>query len=80
MRGRLMGKQASIKTLVSAVLFTLAYSPLMGSVNGTAALAQAVQNTTTSYEYDAMGNRTKITDPLGNITTQSYDPLGRLIQ
>ncbi|WP_211443568.1 RHS repeat protein [Collimonas humicola] len=80
MRGRLMGKQAGIKTLVSAVLFTLAYSPLLGGVNGTAALAQAVQNTTTSYEYDAMGNRTKITDPLGNITTQSYDPLGRLIQ
>ncbi|WP_211441782.1 RHS repeat protein [Collimonas humicola] len=75
-----MGKQAGIKTLASAVLFTLAYSPLLGSVNGTTALAQAVQNTTTSYEYDAMGNRTKITDPLGNITTQSYDPLGRLIQ
>jgi len=80
MRGRLMGKQAGIKALVSAVLFTLAYSPLLGSLNGTTALAQVVQNTTTSYEYDAMGNRTKITDPLGNITTQSYDPLGRLIQ
>ncbi|MFJ2988636.1 RHS repeat-associated core domain-containing protein [Collimonas sp. NPDC087041] len=75
-----MGKQPGIKTLVSAVLFTLAYSPLLGSVNGTVAAAQAVQNTTTSYEYDAMGNRTKITDPLGHVTTQSYDPLGRLIQ
>ncbi|HWX02772.1 RHS repeat protein [Collimonas sp.] len=69
-----------IKTLVSAVLFTLAYSPMLGSVNGTAALAQAVQNTTASYEYDAMGNRTKITDPLGHVTTQGYDSLGRLIQ
>ncbi|MFJ2988645.1 RHS repeat-associated core domain-containing protein [Collimonas sp. NPDC087041] len=75
-----MGKQPGIKTLVSAVLFTLSYSPLLGSLNGTLAAAQAVQNTTTSYEYDAMGNRTKITDPLGHITTQSYDPLGRLIQ
>ncbi|MFJ2986825.1 RHS repeat-associated core domain-containing protein [Collimonas sp. NPDC087041] len=75
-----MGKQLGIKTLVSAVLFTLAYSPLLGSVNGSVAQAQTSQNTTTSYEYDAMGNRTKITDPLGHITTQSYDPLGRLIQ
>jgi RHS repeat-associated protein len=80
MNGRLRGKQPGIKTLVSAVLFTLAYSPLLGSLNGTTASAQAVQNTTTSYEYDAMGNRTKITDPLGHITTQSYDPLGRLVQ
>ena len=80
MNGCLTRKQAGIKTLVSAVLFTLAYSPLLGSLNGTTAVAQTVQNTTTSYEYDAMGNRTKITDPLGHITTQGYDSLGRLIQ
>lgn len=42
-----------------------------------AALAQT-QNTTYQYEYDAMGNRTRITDPLGNVTLQRYDALNRL--
>lgn len=68
------------KALVSTILFALAYSPLLGSLNGTLAMAQVVQNTTTSYEYDAMGNRTKITDPLGHVTRKSYDTLSRLIQ
>ncbi|MFC5475761.1 RHS repeat-associated core domain-containing protein [Paraherbaspirillum soli] len=68
MRGRFTLNQHRIKTIVGAVLFTLAGATV------------AQQNTTTSYEYDAMGNRTKITDPLGHVTTQSYDTLGRLIQ
>ncbi|WP_230427212.1 RHS repeat-associated core domain-containing protein [Collimonas humicola] len=80
MSGRFISQQPGIKPLLSAVLFTLAYSPLLGSVTGTRAVAQTSQNTTTSYEYDAMGNRTKITDPLGHVTTQSYDGLGRLVQ
>lgn len=34
----------------------------------------------TQYEYDANGNRTKVTDPLSHITTQTYDALNRLQQ
>lgn len=40
--------------------------------------AAAQQNTTTKYEYDAMGNLTKITDPLLRVTDQQYDALNRL--
>ncbi|MFC5472331.1 RHS repeat-associated core domain-containing protein [Paraherbaspirillum soli] len=68
MRRRFTLNQQRIKTIVGAVLFTLAGTTV------------AQQNTTFSYEYDAMGNRTKITDPLGHVTTQSYDSLGRLMQ
>lgn len=34
---------------------------------------------TTSYEYDANGNRTKLTDPLSRSTAAGYDALNRLI-
>ena len=37
------------------------------------------QNQTTSYTQDANGNVTSITDPLGRITTQTYDALNRLV-
>jgi YD repeat-containing protein len=36
-------------------------------------------NQTTTYEYDANGNLTKITDPLTRQTTQTYDALNRLL-
>ncbi len=42
-----------------------------------AVLAQT-QNTTTKYEYDAMGNVTKITNPNNAISIQAYDALNRL--
>jgi RHS repeat-associated protein len=35
---------------------------------------------TTSYVYDANGNRTTITDPLGRVTHQVFDPLNRRTQ
>ncbi|MCW7537680.1 type IV secretion protein Rhs [Aquabacterium sp. A7-Y] len=38
------------------------------------------QDTTTQYEYDAEGNRTKITDPRAQVTIQRYDNLDRLKQ
>jgi YD repeat-containing protein len=44
-----------------------------------AGLAQT-QTSTYQYEYDAMGNLTKVTDPLGRITNQSYDSLYRVTQ
>jgi YD repeat-containing protein len=53
---------------------------LFASLNGTIARAQAVQNTTYSYLYDAMGNPTQLTDPLGRVSNQSYDPLNRVKQ
>ena len=36
------------------------------------------QNTTYQYEYDELGNVTKITSPLKAVTQQRYDALGRL--
>jgi len=38
------------------------------------------QNQTANYGYDANGNATSVTDPLGNKTTLVYDPLNRLIK
>jgi len=38
------------------------------------------QNQTANYGYDANGNATSVTDPLGNKTTLAYDPLNRLIK
>ncbi|MEV0217933.1 hypothetical protein [Streptomyces sp. NPDC050704] len=32
----------------------------------------------TAYEYDARGNRTKVTDPAGNVWTYTYDARGRV--
>lgn len=37
------------------------------------------QSGTTKYEYDAMGNVTKITNPNNAVTVQTYDALGRLV-
>lgn len=38
------------------------------------------QVSTWQYQYDANGNLTQITDPLGNVTNQSWDGLNRLLQ
>jgi YD repeat-containing protein len=35
---------------------------------------------TTTYAYDANGNRSNITDPLGRVTTQAHDALNRRVQ
>ena len=70
----------TVRAIASAVLFTLGYTPIAGSITGTLAAAQTAQTTTTSYQYDANGNLTQITDPLGRSTNQSYDALNRLKQ
>jgi RHS repeat-associated protein len=49
-------------------------------MTATVAAADTVQNSTFSYQYDANGNLTQTTDPLGKVTNFSYDPLGRLTQ
>jgi RHS repeat-associated protein len=35
---------------------------------------------TTTYGYDANGNRVSITDPLGHVTTQAFDALNRVVR
>ena len=45
-----------------------------------ATAAQTTQDTTYSYQYDANGNLTQITDPLGYLTKYSYDALDRRIK
>ena len=42
--------------------------------------AHAQQDTTYQYQYDANGNLTQVTDPLGHITNHTYDALNRLQQ
>lgn len=39
--------------------------------------AAQVQSTTSSFEYDIAGNLTKLTNPLKQTSTYTYDPLGR---
>jgi YD repeat-containing protein len=45
-------------------------------------LAQDIgaQSQTTQYAYDAQGNVTGVTDPLGHATANGYDALNRLVQ
>ncbi|WP_329545889.1 polymorphic toxin-type HINT domain-containing protein [Streptomyces sp. NBC_01356] len=40
--------------------------------------ASTADGRVTAYEYDARGNRTKVTDPAGNVWTSVYDARGRL--
>lgn len=70
-------------TMSKFTQFKLRSHILVGALGFTAffscnALAQT-QNGTTKYEYDAMGNVTKITNPNNAVSTQSYDALGRLV-
>jgi len=74
-----MNRSFPTRTVISAVIIALVYTPMLGSVTGTAAFAQT-QNTTSNYLYDAMDNRTQATDPLGNVTNFSYDALHRVKQ
>jgi RHS repeat-associated protein len=67
-------KASAQRITVGALIVTLAYTPFLSSL----ASAQA-QTSMTAFEYDGAGNVVKITDPRGKITTQSYDPLDRLI-
>jgi YD repeat-containing protein len=40
--------------------------------------SSATAGRTTTYEYDARGNRHKVTDPAGNVWTYTYDARGRV--
>jgi YD repeat-containing protein len=67
-------KSGARRLTASALIIALAYTPFLSEL----ASAQA-QTSTTTYEYDGAGNITKITDPRGKVTVQTYDPLDRLI-
>jgi RHS repeat-associated protein len=75
-----MTRHPLVRAIAGALVFTLAYTPVLGSMTGTVAAAQAVQNSTYSYQYDTAGNLTQVTDPLGNVTTATYDALNRVSQ
>jgi len=75
-----MSRPMRTRMTVAVLVAVLTYTPLLGSITSTSAGAQTVQNTTTSYLYDANGNLSQITDPLGNVTNQSFDALNRLTQ
>jgi RHS repeat-associated protein len=75
-----MKNQFTMRAIASALIFTLTYTPILGAISGTAAAAQTVQTSTYAYQYDANGNVTQITDPLGRVTDLAYDALGRSTQ
>lgn len=60
----------SLIGLALATVFAVMFNPIT---------VYATQPMTT-YEYDANGNRTKITDPLQHVTVQTYDALNRMQQ
>ena len=68
----------AVRSIVNALIVALLYTPILGSVTATTAAAQATQNTSSSYEYDAEGNLKKVTDPLARATDLTYDALQRM--
>jgi YD repeat-containing protein len=71
----LFSKNPLGQLVASVLVVSFTFWPFLSS----AAFAQA-QTSTTTYEYDGLGNVTKMTDPRGIATTNSYDTLDRLIQ
>lgn len=63
-------------SLASSITMSLALSLTASFAPSVAFAAPPV----TQYEYDANGNRTKITDALSHVTVQSYDALNRMKQ
>lgn len=60
---------------------SLTAAPLALAIGLTFAVGSLqAQSPVTAYEYDAVGNRKKVTAPLSRITLMSYDALNRLIQ
>ncbi len=66
------------RAVCNILMATFTYSPLFGAINSTVAAAQTVQNSTSTYQYDALGNLTKVIDPRQQTTTNVYDPLNRV--
>jgi YD repeat-containing protein len=75
-----MKRSILVRAIASTTILATTYSPMLGSFTGTVAAAETVQNTTYSYQHDANGNLTQVTDPMGRVSTLTYDPLNRVIQ
>jgi RHS repeat-associated protein len=66
------------RSIASAVILTLTYTPLLSSV-AQAETTPPAQTSTTLFEYDGLNNVTKITDPRGKVnlsTTYANSGLG----
>jgi RHS repeat-associated protein len=66
-----MSRRISSRLVAGALIICMVYAPMAGA---------QTQNTTVNYLFDAMGNRTQVTDLLGNTTNFSYDALNRVKQ
>ncbi|WP_217235079.1 polymorphic toxin-type HINT domain-containing protein [Streptomyces sp. AC555_RSS877] len=66
----------------STAPMTRTYFDALGRVTSLRHFTQDASSTTagrtTTYEYDARGNRNKVTDPAGNVWSYTYDVRGRL--
>ncbi|MBQ6698228.1 MAG: RHS repeat protein, partial [Oscillospiraceae bacterium] len=58
--------------------FSGAYLTKMWQAGGNDIDGNAIGNVEYTYQYDDMGNQTKVTDPLGNSTSYTYDQYRRL--
>lgn len=75
------GRQApGMANLGHILACALRFAPALIGLCGAAVHAETPQNTIYQYQYDASGNRTQITDPLGNVTNIGYDQLYRIKQ
>lgn len=63
-------KSSMISILTAPVIFLCSAQPAIGQS----------QNTTYTYNYDSAGNLNKITNPLGNITSRSFDVFNHVTQ
>lgn len=72
-----MSPQFTLRGIIRAVLLTLVCPPIAVGLIAAPAAAQAIQDTTSTYVYDALGNLTQTTDPLGRLHNVSFDALGR---
>ena len=68
----------SLAYVTALAMGSICSSAKAQKVTSTPSPSVPVQNSTYQYEYDALGNVTKITNPLKAQTIQSYDVLGRL--
>jgi RHS repeat-associated protein len=60
------------RLMAQALMAAIGYGPLL-----TSAVQAQAQTSTTKYEYDGLGNVTKITDPGGRVRQLGYDELRR---
>jgi len=74
-----MSRSKLTRAIGGALIVSLIYTPVLTGLSVNVAFAQT-QNTTSNYLYDAFGNPTQVTDPLGKVTSISYDALNRVKQ